>query len=92
MPATLSPPGGHALDWVTTVTYPNTALSTTYTYDGGAFGKGRLSSITRNGETIAHTYDRFGRRLQDGALAFGYDKNGNRTAITYPGSVTATLD
>src|SRR6202040_3872225 len=42
---------------------------------------------------IAYTYDLFGRILQDGAsgtgLAYGYDANGNRTSIAYPGNVTA---
>jgi hypothetical protein len=64
------------------MTYPNSALSTIYTYDLGAFGKGRLSSITRNGAAFSYGYDRFGRLLQDGTLSYGYDKNGNRTSIT----------
>jgi YD repeat-containing protein len=79
-----------ALDRVTAVAYPDTASSIGYAYDAGAFGKGRLTGITRNGETVSSTYDRFGRTLQDGALTYGYDKNGNRTSITYPGAVTAT--
>jgi RHS repeat-associated protein len=80
-----------ALDRVTALTYPNAALSTLYTYDLGAFGKGRLRNITRNGETVSYSHDRFGRLLQDGSLTYGYDKNGNRTSITYPGAVTATF-
>jgi RHS repeat-associated protein len=79
-----------ALDRVTAVSYPDIASSIGYTYDAGAFGKGRLTGITRNGETVSSTYDRFGRTLQDGALTYGYDKNGNRTSIAYPGAVTAT--
>jgi YD repeat-containing protein len=69
-------------------------LDTIYAYDTSAVGeffKGRLKSITRNGETIAYTYDRFGRMLQDGTLTYGYDKNGRRTSIAYPNGVsTAT--
>jgi len=36
-----------------------------------------------------YTYDLFGRVLADGALAYGYDANGNRLSIAYPGNVTA---
>ncbi|HYU33012.1 MAG TPA: hypothetical protein VEW48_12690 [Thermoanaerobaculia bacterium] len=73
-----------ALDRVTAVSYPDPTLKTTYTYDTGAFGKGRLAGITRHGEALAYSYDRFGRLLQDGALAYTWDQNGNRTTITYP--------
>jgi YD repeat-containing protein len=79
-----------ALDRVTAVSYPNATLNTTYTYDTGAFGKGRLTGLARHGETLASTYDRFGRVLQDGTLAYTWDKNGNRTTITYPETITAT--
>src|SRR5215210_5577245 len=79
-----------ALDRVTAVSYPDSTLSTTYIYDTGAFGKGRLTGITRHSETLAYTYDRFGRLLQDGTLAYGYDKNGNRATITYPEAITAS--
>ncbi len=52
------------------VSYPDPTLNTTYTYDTGAFGKGRLTGITRHGEILAYTYDRFGRMLQDGTLSY----------------------
>ncbi|HYU33015.1 MAG TPA: hypothetical protein VEW48_12705 [Thermoanaerobaculia bacterium] len=74
------------------MSYPDPTLNSTYTYDTGAFGKGRLAGITRHGETLAYTYDRFGRLLQDGALAYTWDKNGNRATITYPEAITATYD
>ena len=80
------------LDRVTAVSYPDASVNTTYTYDTGAFGKGRLSGITRHGETLAYGYDRFGRLLQDGALTYTWDKNGNRATITYPETITATYD
>ena len=66
---------------------PDPALTITYTYGStpAQFDVGRLTGIARNGQTIAYTYDRFGRVLQDGSLIYGYDKNGNRSTITYPG-------
>ena len=82
-----------ALDRVTFVDASGTALDTTYTWDalGVPFSKGRLTAITRNGQSVVYAYDRFGRLLQDGALAYGYDRNGNRTTVTYPGGVAATI-
>lgn len=80
-----------ALDRVTTVSYPDPTLDVTYTYDApGAFANGRLTGISRHGETIVYEYDRFGRMARDGALTYGYDKNGNKTTIGYPSDVTAT--
>ncbi|MGB6991700.1 MAG: RHS repeat-associated core domain-containing protein, partial [Thermoanaerobaculia bacterium] len=55
-----------------------------------AFSKGRLTAITRAGQSVGYRYDRFGRVTQDGALVYAYDDNGNRTEIGYPGGVTAT--
>jgi len=63
----------------------------TYAYDTPcAFGKGRLCSITQSATVVGYAYDRFGRVMQDGSLSYQYDANGNRTQVTYPGSVTAT--
>src|SRR4029079_12518253 len=45
--------------------------------------------ISRGGGVVDFTYDRFGRTLQDGSLLYGYDKNGYRTTVTYPGGVRA---
>jgi RHS repeat-associated protein len=73
------------------VDYPGTELNVTYTYgtNPAAFDLGRLTGITRDGATVAYAYDRFGRLTQDGGLTFGYDKNGNRTSVGYPGGVAA---
>jgi RHS repeat-associated protein len=81
-----------ALGRITFTDYPDNALDTTYTYDNPAvpFSKGRLTAITRNGQTVTYAYDRFGRVLQDGSLNYDYDANGNRRSVTYPGSITAT--
>jgi RHS repeat-associated protein len=78
-----------ALGRVTGVDYPGAALDILYSYDTGAFGKGRLAAINRGGEPVTYAYDRFGRLTRDGALAFAWDANGNRTRITYPGGVSA---
>ncbi|HEV8579132.1 MAG TPA: hypothetical protein VGX68_08615, partial [Thermoanaerobaculia bacterium] len=77
------------LDRVTFVDYPGSDLDTNYFYDAVAvpFSKGRLTSITRPGSTVAYQYDRFGRVTQDGALGFTYDKNGNRAQVTYAPTV-----
>ena len=86
-----------AADRVTQETFgpsgsPDPTLTITYTYGStpAQFDVGRLTGITRNSQTIAYTYDRFGRVFQDGALTYGHDKNGNRATITYPGGVSAT--
>lgn len=55
------------LDRVTAINYSDGTPGTGYAYDVGAFGKGRLSSITREGQTISYGYDRFGRVTQDDA-------------------------
>jgi RHS repeat-associated protein len=77
-----------ALDRLLTVSYPDPSLDVTYAYDSpGSFAKGRLTGITRHGETIAYDYDRFGRMTRDGALIYAYDDNGNRIGIGYPDAV-----
>ncbi len=70
---------------------PDPTLTTTYAYGSTSaqFDVGRLTGITRNGQAITYTYDRFGRVIQDGTLSYQYDKNGNRTQIIYPGGVAA---
>ncbi len=80
-----------ALDRMTFIDSPDPALDTTYVYDDPAvpFSKGRLTAISREGTTVAYSYDRFGRTIQDGELTFGFDANGNRTEIGYPGGVVA---
>ena len=80
-----------ALDRVRLEDYPDDTLDVTYTYDDPsvAFSLGRLTKVERDSHAIDTTYDRFGRVLQDGDLVYAYDKNGNRTAVVYPGSVSA---
>jgi len=80
------------LDRVTAVRYPTTTLDIAYTYDDPAvpFSRGRLTAITRHGQSVDYRYDRFGRITRDGDLTHDYDANGNRREIGYPGGVTAT--
>lgn len=81
-----------AFDRLTFVDYADNSMDTTYTYDdvGVSFSKGRLTEIDRGATSIDYTYDRFGRMLQDGAVEYSYDKNGNVETLEYPNGVTAT--
>src|SRR5437763_7002075 len=80
-----------ALDRVTAITYPDVSLNTTYTYDDPlvSFSKGRITQIAKPDSVINYRYDRFGRTLQDGELAYTWDATGNPASNVYPGSVTA---
>ncbi|MCG8460204.1 MAG: hypothetical protein MI919_28300, partial [Holophagales bacterium] len=80
-----------ALDRVTFVDYPGATLDITHTYDDPAvdWSLGRLTRLERNGEAIDYRYDRFGRTTRDGALTYGYDRNGNPSTIGYPGGEMA---
>jgi YD repeat-containing protein len=79
------------LDRVTFVDYPTDSLDVTYVYDDPLvpFSLGRLTAIVRDGASVDYEYDRFGRVTRDGELAYGYDENGNRLEIGYPGDVRA---
>ena len=73
------------------VDYPDNGLDTSYTYDApGPYAAGRLTSITRNGQTVSYAYDRFGRTVQDGDLTYAWDGNGNRTGVGYPNGIKGT--
>jgi RHS repeat-associated protein len=67
----------------------------TWTYDGvtaGAYGKGRLATMTDPSGSTAYAYERRGllrsesRTVQTDpySLGYGYDANGNRGTINYP--------
>ena len=83
-------------DRTTFVDFADPALDITYTWDdvGVPFSAGRLTSIERDGQSLDFEYDRFGRMTRDGDLTYAYDKNGNRTEITYldGGVARYTLD
>ncbi|HKO59512.1 MAG TPA: carboxypeptidase regulatory-like domain-containing protein, partial [Thermoanaerobaculia bacterium] len=69
--------------------------SLTWTYDSptaGNYGKGRLAGITDPTGSMTYVYERRGLVRSEGhtiqgnsyTIGFGYDANGNRSAITYP--------
>lgn len=52
-----------------------------------------LTRFARGATAIDYRYDRFGRTLLDGELAYGYDANGNPTSLLdpdgyFPSSIT----
>ncbi len=81
-----------ALNRIAFTDYTDNTLDTAYTHEDAAvpFSKGRLTAVTRNGQTIAYRYDRFGRMLQDGNLSYTWDANGNLQSVAYPGNVLAS--
>jgi YD repeat-containing protein len=73
--------------------FPTEAV--TWTYDdatAGAYGKGRLATMTDPSGSTAYAYERRGlpraesRTIQGDAysISYGYDANGNRSRVTYP--------
>ncbi|MDM3871792.1 RHS repeat-associated core domain-containing protein [Porticoccus sp. W117] len=84
-----------ALNRLTAVDYPGTTLDITYGYDAGAYGKGRLTSITDASGTRTFTYDYFGNLASISAtgsasytLSYGYTTAGQLNKITYPSGRT----
>jgi RHS repeat-associated protein len=89
-----------ALNRLTGVTYPTTALNTAYTYDttqascisGETFSKGRLTRMQDGTGTTQYCYDRFGqlvRKVQvtNGktfTLRYAYTQAGQLSSVTYP--------
>jgi uncharacterized protein RhaS with RHS repeats len=49
-----------------------------------------VTRIERDGHGVDYGYDRFDRLIQDGVLSYGYDGNGNRREIVYPGGAMTT--
>lgn len=72
-----------------------TTEGVTWTYDNataGAYGLGRLATMTDPSGSTAYAYERRGLLRSEGrsvqgnaySLAYGYDANGNRSKLTYP--------
>lgn len=51
---------------------------------------GRVTSLSKSGQTLTYDYDGFGRRLSEsssnGTVSYQYDAYGRRTRMTYPGT------
>ena len=78
------------LDRLQTITYPN-ATSMTFTYD---FDGNRTGMVDALGTSSA-VYDVLGRMTSytdayGQTVSYGYDANGNRLALTYPGAKTVS--
>lgn len=82
------------LDRVSTEDYTGqVGTEISYTYDGGTYGKGKLTGVTSQGSTDSYTYDILGRVTQEQrtidsnsyTTSFTYDFLGNPLSVTYPG-------
>ena len=79
---TFTPPGGSGI----------APVAIGYGYDGGATGKGRLTSLADPSGSTTFTYDQHGRLTQDARVIGGvayttsyrYDAAGRRDRVTYP--------
>ena len=86
--ATYTPPAGSSIP----------AVTIAYSYDQGAFGLGRLTSIVDPGCAMSYSYDVHGRLTQDARVIAGvsyvtgyrYDATGRLTQLIYPSGRTAT--
>jgi len=80
--ATYTPPGGSGI----------TAVSLTYSYDAGSYGKGRLTGFTDPSGSTGYTYDQKGRLTVEARTIAGvafttqysYNTAGQLTQVTYP--------
>jgi YD repeat-containing protein len=83
-----------ALDRLTFLTYPDSSLNVTQSYDSGAvtFGIGRRTGMTDASGSTVYGYDRRGLPTREEktigsatyVTQYAYDKTGNPTQILYP--------
>ncbi|MCU7853101.1 MAG: RHS repeat protein [Candidatus Thiodiazotropha sp. (ex Monitilora ramsayi)] len=82
-----------ALNRLTQISYPDSSLDVSYTYDQGTHGIGRLSSMTDAQGTTSYSYNAFGQPLSKTrtssdnittAFSYAYDAQGRLTSQTYP--------
>lgn len=83
-----------ALNRLAEITYPDNSLNTSFNYDQGENGVGRLSQIADATGASTFTYDHFGNVIhetrvtagQEFIIEYGYNANQELTSITYPSS------
>lgn len=81
-----------ALNRLTNVSYPDSSLNVTYSYDQGSNGTGRLSQMTDGSGTTDYAYDFRGNLItetrsqlgQTYTTEYAYDLADNLIAMTYP--------
>ncbi|MBI5558770.1 MAG: RHS repeat protein, partial [Deltaproteobacteria bacterium] len=81
-----------ALNRLTAEHYLDQTQNVSYTYDQGAYGKGRLTGRTDQSGSYAYSYDAFGNLNEEHktingvvyATGYTYDQDGMLTSISYP--------
>jgi RHS repeat-associated protein len=82
-----------ALNRLTQISYPDSSLDVSYSYDQGTNGIGRLTSMSDVNGTTAYSYNAFGqltaktRTSSDGIVTrfdYTYDDSGRLAGMTYP--------
>ena len=87
-----------SLNRLTAIRFPDPSQDTTYTYDEGTYGMGRLNRITDPAGSVNFGYDTRGRLIEKRSMINGLDYTvsstytpGNRlNSITYPTGRTVT--
>lgn len=85
-----------ALNRLLTISYPNSALDITYTYDQGSYGKGRLTGISDGSGTTSLDYDHRGNLTShtttvgttNYTLNYAYNLANQLTQVSYPSGRT----
>ncbi|MBV1929659.1 MAG: hypothetical protein KUG81_09135, partial [Gammaproteobacteria bacterium] len=81
-----------ALNRLTSITYPDSALNIDYSYDVGAYGKGRLTGISDGSGTTSLAYDHRGNLITHTStvgmtshtLTYSYNLANQLTQVIYP--------
>nr|WP_321283834.1 RHS repeat-associated core domain-containing protein [uncultured Vibrio sp.] len=89
-----------ALNRLTGIVYPNSALNVKYTYDAGSNGKGRLTTVSDESGSSSFQYNAFGELTTETATVNGHDfttnysynDNGELTTVEYPSGRTVTYE
>lgn len=84
------------LNRVETISYPNSSLDVTFTYDAGTNQKGRLTTMADGSGTTTYSYDVYGNLTQESKVidsntyvtSYTYDAADLLSSITYPSGRT----